>query len=476
MPTPLAEPKPARLLALWGPWAALSVAFVAGAALTQHCHDTGDSLLHYFYARHAPAHPENLLNHWAKPLYTLLAQPWAQAGWRGVVLLNALLGVASVGLCVALARQARLQWPGAVAVAAFLAPQFIRVHYSGLTEPLFAFVLVLAAWLGARGWWAWAAAAVGLLPFVRSEGMIYQLLLAGILVALGRWRALPWLGLGYALYGLVGWLAMGWQPWWYFAQNPYDGSHTATYGTGTWTYYLEKLPYVLGIPLAGLFALGVMVCAARAWATRRQWRTAPWLLAHVWVLGGALAMLGAHTVFWAVGGFNSFGMVRVLVGVLPLMALVAHAGGAWLLLRLPAGRAQGLAAALLVGYVLAFPFLPNPAALKLPADFAPHPDVALAQRLRQPPMQPGQRLMMSNGATPFVWDIDIFDTTRVVPLSAGLGGLRPGDVLVWDDWFGPIEGNLTPEALAQAAPRLQLLQHEQAPPPHSRTMRIYRVR
>ena len=45
--------------------------------------DTGDSITHYFYAQYAPLHLELFFNHWAKPLYVLLASPFAQFGFIG---------------------------------------------------------------------------------------------------------------------------------------------------------------------------------------------------------------------------------------------------------------------------------------------------------------------------------------------------------------------------------------------------------
>ncbi len=49
-----------------------------------------DSINHFLYAHYAPPHPELYLNHWAKPLFTLLASPFAQFGFIGIKLFNIL--------------------------------------------------------------------------------------------------------------------------------------------------------------------------------------------------------------------------------------------------------------------------------------------------------------------------------------------------------------------------------------------------
>lgn len=55
-----------------------------------------DSATHYRFARYAWKYPVNLLDHWAKPVFTLLASPFAKFGHTGVSVFNLLGGLASV--------------------------------------------------------------------------------------------------------------------------------------------------------------------------------------------------------------------------------------------------------------------------------------------------------------------------------------------------------------------------------------------
>jgi hypothetical protein len=65
-------------------WVVLCLAAIAfnGTA------DEGDSVEHFLYAKYAFIHPENFVNHWAKPVFVWIAAPFAQLGFSGVKFLN----------------------------------------------------------------------------------------------------------------------------------------------------------------------------------------------------------------------------------------------------------------------------------------------------------------------------------------------------------------------------------------------------
>jgi hypothetical protein len=55
----------------------------------------GDSIFHYLYAKYAHLHPENFFNHWAKPVYTILAFPFAQLGFMGIKIFNIIMSLSA---------------------------------------------------------------------------------------------------------------------------------------------------------------------------------------------------------------------------------------------------------------------------------------------------------------------------------------------------------------------------------------------
>ncbi|MFN7690454.1 MAG: hypothetical protein ACK5QU_05180, partial [Bacteroidota bacterium] len=51
--------------------------------MSQGTYDPGDGVQHYLIAKYALHHPHLLLDHWGKPIYTLLCMPFAQFGFIG---------------------------------------------------------------------------------------------------------------------------------------------------------------------------------------------------------------------------------------------------------------------------------------------------------------------------------------------------------------------------------------------------------
>src|ERR1043165_5405053 len=58
--------------------------------------DAGDSITHYLFSRYAPIHPQLYFDHWAKPLFVLLASPFAQLGITGMKIFNSLVSLGTI--------------------------------------------------------------------------------------------------------------------------------------------------------------------------------------------------------------------------------------------------------------------------------------------------------------------------------------------------------------------------------------------
>ncbi|RZL00941.1 MAG: hypothetical protein EOO62_23655, partial [Hymenobacter sp.] len=174
------------------------------AFLTRNTYDTGDSIQHYLIARFVPQHPLNLLNAWAKPLFTLVAAGPAQGGFLGMKLLQCGIVALSAWLAYGIARRLRLPWPALVILFCYAAPDYFRIQFSGLTEPLFGLLLVGAVALAVADRPTASTILISWLPFVRSEGVLLWGLWVVYLVWNRNWRALPWLVLGYAVYSVIG--------------------------------------------------------------------------------------------------------------------------------------------------------------------------------------------------------------------------------------------------------------------------------
>ncbi|TPG67170.1 hypothetical protein [Hymenobacter nivis] len=427
----------------------VSVAFVF---ITQNPYDTGDSIQHYLYARFAPQHPLNLLHSWAKPFFTLVMLGPAQLGYRALMLFQCGLVATSAWLSYRTARGLGVPYAALAILCCYAAPDYFRIQFSGLTEPLFGLVLVGGVALAVAGRPAWSAALVSWLPFVRSEGFILLGLWVLYLGWQRQWRALPLLLLGYAVYSAVGALVLH-APGWVFGQNAYPT--ISTYGHGGWGQFAVGLFYLLGWVIGTLAVLGGGQLLARA-ARRASWRLPSFRAELLLVYGCVAVFVAAHTLFWVFGIFGSAGLVRVLASMTPLLAIIALRGleVVCALGRTPAVRqriALG-AAALMVGFL----FTGLRMGLRWQRDFAAPGDLALAEQAaawyRQQPGAPVRSVVLDHPGIALALGVDVFDRqARPLAFADGhpsVAQLPVGTLVFWDEWFSVVEGGLPLEMLA----------------------------
>lgn len=440
--------------------AGLALLSVVVACFTKSTYDSGDSVYHYLFAQYAFKHPLNLLDSWAKPLFTLLAAGPAQLGFLGMKLFQCAVVAASAWCAYVVARTLRLPAPALALLFAYAAPGYFLIQFSGLTEPLFGLVLTAAAALALRGRPAWSALVLSWLPFVRSEGFI----LLGIwVVYLGlrrQWRCLPLLLVGYAVYSAVGAAVLG-EPGWVFGRNPY--ATISVYGHGSWGHFVRNIPGLLGWVLTALAAVGG-ARMVRDLGHAQRWR-APLFLEELLLVYGSIAVfVAAHTVFWAKGLFNSAGLVRVLAVTTPLAAVVALNGLAWLL---ELGRSEVARRRIRLGAtvaVMGWLFTGARDAIRPARDFGRAPDQELGHRAaawfrRAYAGRPIPPLAFTAQYLAPLLPIDPFDAAAHPPLSrAGrpaLATLPVHTLVFWDEWFVPTE-NHVPLSLLEHDARFRL--------------------
>lgn len=418
---------------------------VVAALLTKGTYDSGDSIKHYLFARYAFQHPLNLLDSWAKPLFTLLAAGPAQAGFVGMKLFQCVVVAASAWCAYVVARALRLPAPELAILFAYATPDYFLIQFSGLTEPLFGLLLVGSVALAMTNRPVWSAALISWLPFVRSEGFILIGIWVVYLAWRRQWRSLPLLVLGYAVYSAVGGIVFG-EPGWVFGHNPY--ATVSAYGHGDWNHFLISLPGLLGWVLMVLAVVGgVRMLRHCALPERRQ---QPLFSAELLLIYGSIAVFVlAHTIFWAKGLFNSFGLTRVLNVTAPLFAVVALNGLAWLAELGKSEKAQRRIR--LAGAVAAVAFLFTGArnAFRWQRDFGQAADQQVADRAAV--------WMRQNSVTdrPLAYEFpyvsvatqnDSFSPEKhpgtTLNGTLHLELLPVGTLLLWDDWYYPTEGHL----------------------------------
>lgn len=335
-------------------WLAAALFFTAGLALIFVANgtcDDGDSIMHYQYARWAPVHHELFFHHWAKPLYVLMACPWAQFGLGGIKLFNLILSTGAVLLAFAIARHFQIARSPVAAILMALSPGLMVHALSGLTEPLFGVVLGISILLYLRNNIWQAVLIISFLPFVRSEGLIICGVFALMLLLEKRWKLLPLLAAGHIVYSIAGYPVYH-NLLWVFTRIPY-AKLSSVYGAGTWEHFFIHLPEITGVPLYALLAAGIcfgIFQMIRTRIAREHWRL------FVLVYGSFGAYFTAHVLFWKLGIFNSLGLLRVLIGVLPLMAVIELEGLNALLAVVKPDTVRNWVLGIVLAVVVIFPF------------------------------------------------------------------------------------------------------------------------
>lgn len=421
--------------------------------------DAGDSIMHYLFARYAPSHPEHFLNLWAKPVFVVFAFPFAQLGFVGIKIFNALVVLFTLYFTGKSAiKLQRSHAPFAVLFMIF-SPLYYILTFSGLTEPLFALFTSAILFLAVQQKWLLLAIITSFIPFVRSEGLIILGVVAIFYLYSRKMRFIPWLLTGHVLLTVAGYFY--YHDWlWIFAQNPY-ARLSSTYGSGGLLHFVVKMPYVTGIPIAFLLAIGFLV---EAWQiVRGNIRSHISIL--VWL--GFSAYFAAHSLFFYLGIFNSMGLHRVMIGIMPLIGILSLSGfvqiEAWFL-KIHRKAAIAISGIVLI-LVVVFPFLSNPAAVKWGKDMNLSIEQQNAQMISDSLLKnnpDANRWLYSHSYFGLTLPVDYFDEAKHQIVTAeNISGADEGDIIIWDYWFAVVENGVSKSMLDQDSSLILLMETSQ---------------
>lgn len=396
--------------------------------------DSGDSILHYLFARYAPQHPELYFNHWAKPVYVLLASPFAQFGFNGIKVFNLLVSCGSIYLTFEVCRTLNLKNAALAALCLIFTTYNIIITFSGLTEPLFALFLISGVYLLVKQKYIAAAILISFLPFVRSEGLIMACVFALYFILNKNYKALLFLLCGHIMYSIAGFFVHD-NFWWVINEIPYNRLSSA-YGSGEINHFITSLIYVTGMPVYLLFWLGV----AAYFITLIQRKEKPTSLYSIVIIGGTVVFIISHSLFWTLGIFNSMGLIRVMVGIIPLISVIALHGFNFITEHRYFGKlTKRIVQSLIVIYIIVFPFTNNPAAINSKKDLLADSGQICSHQVADYIIENGykeKRFFTAYAYFSVVMDLDYFDKTRHIELKAdNLNLIQKGDCIIWDDWF-----------------------------------------
>ncbi len=413
--------------------------------------DTGDSIVHFQFARYAFEHPENFLNSWAKPVYVILASPFAQFGFEGIKIFNLVIAIATAFLLYLLLKSTENPFSFLAIPLLFAAPLYFVLIFSGLTEYMFALIWVLGVWLFTKEKYVMGAILLSFLPFARSEGLLLLPCVFMFMLIQKKWKALPWLLTATFVFGIIGLLVSG-DFFSTTATNPYI-SFRAEYGKGPWLHFLSQLTYVIGIPMYFLFGVSLVILVFGLFKSYSIKNVNINVKLWLFILP-IIIFIGAHTCFYALGFYHSMGLKRVLICIVPMIVylIVDCLGYLWLHTEKTSGWIKFSLLVLVVGAVLVFPFTAGPAAIKkkeLMCDNLQITTDRFADALQKRYLLSSiNRIYCSQPYLQLKLNIDPFDTQRI----SGVGQFPSvisdtSFLLIWDCEFSEYEAGLHPESL-----------------------------
>jgi hypothetical protein len=397
--------------------------------------ESGDNIVHYYFARYAFQYPGLYLDVWAKPVFTLLASPFAQLGFSGMKLFNGFVGLASALIAYLVARKMKFWLPWMAILFTFFAPTYFTLLFTGYTEPLFGLFMISGLWLVILRKYDLAAILISLIPFIRTEGVLIVSLFGFYFLLKKQWKPILLLLSGSLILGLAGMLA-GKSFLWIIHEVPY--SVKSDYGSGTLSHYAEQWLLAVGVPLtvssvAGLFLL--------PFDRFRKWKVnspeKPNEL-HFFLPLLFLAYFIFHSLCWYWGLFTSYGLIRILVPLIPLQAIISLYAFQRIRQLIAFNSRIGWLSMILFGaYVLVFPFLNNPGSVNWKRDFHQRPELALMQRISKDIRieYPNSYLYYSEPYLSYALGINHFDSLlhgnfTEIPLSQ----IKSNSIIIWDDW------------------------------------------
>ncbi len=295
--------------------------FTYFALISPGCEGGMDSYNHYLISKYCWQYPYLLLDQWGKPLYTILASPFANIGFIGVQIFNILLWIASAWLTWLTAKKLGLKYAWIGFVLVILPQVSIENTISGLTEYLNEFLLILFLFFAASKRWNAAAAICGLLPFARSEGFVIMAAAGFYLMFIEKnYKSLIWFVAGPLLFNAIGWIVEG-DPFWIITHNPYIKAQITGVmcGTGSLFHYAKLCRFIFSLAGSVLLIIGTLAALFFYFFKPKTFvnQFMLWLVAGIFWL-----YFGVHSFIWWKGLMGSCGYTRVMIVITPLMALI----------------------------------------------------------------------------------------------------------------------------------------------------------
>lgn len=284
----------------------------------------GDNLSHYFIARYAFEQPCLFFHHWGKPVFTILAAPWATLGLSGVYFFNIIIAISSAFLSFQIARKMELSYAGIAFIMTMTAPVFFLTATTSLTEPLFALTITFGTYYFITQRFIHSAIIFSFIIFIRTEGIIFMPILFLLFWFNKKFFESLFLLLGFVLISTGGYFCYK-DFFWFFTHSPYSILQPSPYGKGELLHFAKNYEHIFGKPMVILVVAGLIHILWKMYYSCRErniWSITSWLL----LLLLPVTYFAAHSIVWYLGIGNSMGLFRVMAAIIPMVAILSVSG------------------------------------------------------------------------------------------------------------------------------------------------------
>lgn len=295
----------------------LSIHFIRMAFIAEGVLEPGDGISHYTIAKNAPQYPELYLDHWGKPLFTLLSSPFAQLGFEGMIIFNVLLFILTSFFLFKWGFDRLNPFAWTTPLLLLSSHVYFEMVNAGMTEILFATLLTATIHLYLSKKFVTGSILFSFSLFSRPEAILIIPCLALYLVWKKQYKAIPLLSFGFIIYSIVGYFYFK-DFLWYIHNNPYPAS-VPFYGKGEFLSFFKSNQAIWG-PFMTLFSvMGVIVLLVSIFGPKRKKAIEYTLL----LIVPAATVLLVHSYIWWKGIHGSLGLTRVISTVIPLFVMIS---------------------------------------------------------------------------------------------------------------------------------------------------------
>ncbi len=440
--------------------AALSIIgfiFVLFAFLTEIPAGGADNYAHFNIARWAFRYPNLFLDHWGKPVFTILSAPFAQLGFSFVRIFNTICGLLTGWYAYKLAALLKLKYAWFAALIAIFTPIYFVMMSSGMTEIIFSLLLIVSVYHFFKENYIYSAVLISFLFLARTEGFAFLLLFIIGFIAKKQYRAIPFLLSGFLLFSLIGWIYYYHDFFWLINNRPYAIGGETVYGRGNWYHFFVKMPDYFGYVITVLLLAGTIILALD-WVAGKQKSKNPYFLVIILVLGTFWGYFFIHSYLWWKGE-TSAGLQRVMAAVSPMVGIIGTIAINGLYKFIKSKNTTRLVIAILSGYIVfaAFHFYFFTVSRDLSTEVLKRTTAWLKESgsLKY-------KLVMHNPYFAFSTEIDAWDTNV---LQYGFSnndtpaeGLPDSTLFIWDAHFSANEGRLAYEKIMEN-PNFELINY-----------------